>query len=393
MQLQFEAERVRPEALPATPITVNPNARVEEAPTTHKEIEEPHRTWRFTDLLRRPLFVALVLVPNLLSIIYFGLIASPVYTSRASLLVVNSRQNGPSLSSLLAGASGDSSEQGGYILKNYFASWDAFKKADDQLGLASAYRRGDPASRYGGLFGLFRTDDVALWHYFRNHVDVEIEQKSGIVSLDVDAYAPTDAVRLAHTLLGDAVAHMDAMNAEQERDFVAAALARKRAAETALRRDLTALAGYRDRTGTYDPKELYSSNLALMNSLSLKATELKSERDAVARATPNNPQARTLSDAIASVRSDISSAQRDFPAMARSSSEYEKLLVARDNDITLLGQANMALQESQVNVEKNRYYLNVISHPSNPMTPESPKRLRWIGGIALLTLALWGLLR
>src|SRR4029077_19203368 len=129
--------------------------------------------------------------------------------------------------------------------------WDAFHKADRKLGLAAAFQRGDPVSRYGGLLGLFRTNDVALWHYFKNQVDVKIEQKSGIVSLKVHGYDPDFAVRLARTLLDDAVGHMDAMNAEQERDYLASALGRKRTAEAALRRDLAALARYRDRSGTY----------------------------------------------------------------------------------------------------------------------------------------------
>lgn len=389
MQLHVEAERVpAPGPHPILREQVPPAAdRPEAADATRA------RPSLLARLFRRPLFVALVLVPNLLSILYFGLIAAPIYTSRTSLLVLNPKQSGPSLSSLLAGASGDSSEQGGYILKDYFSSWDAFRKADRTLGLASAYGRGDPVSRFGGLLGLYRTTDVALWHYFQNRVGVEIDQKSGIVSLDVDAYDPRYATRLSRALLADAVAHMDAMNAEQERDYLASAIARKAGAEAALRGDLAALARYRDRTGTYDPKELYLSNLALMNSLALKQTDLKSQRDALAKSVPGNPQAQTLSDAMASVRGDISTTRNGFPAMARTSSEYEKLLVARDTDITLLGQANLALQEAQASAEKNRYYLNVIGHPSQPSTPEGPRGLLWIGGIALLSLALWGLLR
>jgi capsular polysaccharide transport system permease protein len=53
----------------------------------------------------------------------------------------------------------------------------------------------------------------------------------------------------------------------------------------------------------------------------------------------------------------------------------------------------MAVQEAEANAEKNRYYLNVISSPSEPGTPEGPDRLFWIGGILLASLLLWGLLR
>jgi capsular polysaccharide transport system permease protein len=397
MQLHVEAERIRekdiPEIRPHPAFPPRPRVAEQPAPPAALPDDEIARPSLIRRLLRRPLFVALVLIPNLLSILYFGLIASPVYTSSASLIVLNPKQNGPSLSSLLSGASGDSSEQGGYILKKYFASWEAFRKVEQPQQLAAHFRQGDLVSRYGGLTGLFRANDVTLWRYFQKRVDVTIDQKSGIVSLDVDAYDPAYAVTLARALLGDAIHHMDAMNAQQERDYVRSAIARKTAVEQALRSDLAALASYRSRTGTYDPKELYLSNLSLMNSLAMKETDLKSQRDAIRRSTPGNPQADTLDTAMASVRGDIATTRQGFPSIARTSSEYEKLLVSRDNNITLLGQANLALHEAQASAEKNRYYLNVISDPSEPGTPESPKRFLWIGGVLLVSLLFWGLLR
>jgi capsule polysaccharide export protein KpsE/RkpR len=51
------------------------------------------------------------------------------------------------------------------------------------------------------------------------------------------------------------------------------------------------------------------------------------------------------------------------------------------------------VQEAQLRAEKSRYYLNVISHPSQPQTPERPRRLLWIAAILMATLILWGLLR
>lgn len=390
---QVDVKRMREGRMPqdGEPVPFPRQAAIETEPAPAlAEEAKPH--W-FMRLLKRPLFLAVVLFPNLLSLLYFGLIASPVYSSGAALIVLNPKQNGPSLSSLLSGASGDSSEQGGYILREYFQSWDAFRRVERPMKLAENFSTGDPVSRFGGLATGFRTNDIALWRYFQNQVDVTIDQKSGIVSVNVNAYDPSYATRLARQLLSQAIAHMDAMNAQQEGDFVKNAVARKQAIEAALQRDLAALATFRNQTGTYDPKELYLSNLELMNSLAMKATELKSQRDAIAQATPNNPQADNLETATRSVRSDISTAAKNFPAMARSSSRYEKLLVSRDTNITLLGQANMALQQAQANAEQNRYYLNVISNPSEPQTPERPNRLIWIGGVLLATLLLWALLR
>lgn len=377
-----------PDYLPLPP-------RIESAPPPAEPAPAPVEPRRaaFLRLLRRPMFLVAVLIPNLLSVLYFGLIASPVYVSTASLVVLNPQKSGPSLSSLLAGASGDSSEEGGYLLKTYLGSWQAFTRVEKPLALAENFGEGDFVSRYGGLASLFRTNDVALWHHLNSRVGVDIDQKSGIVSLRVLGYRPDFSHALASALLKDTIAHLDAMNAEQERDYVGVAIDRKARIEAALQRDLAALARYRSQTGTYDPKELYASNLSLLNGLALKEADLRAQRDAISSATPNNPVARNLGTQMSSVKGNIAATQRDFPRMARSSSLYEKLLVSRDNNIALLGQANLAVQEAQLNAEKNRYYLNVISTPSQPQTPEEPRRLLWIGGILMASLLLWGILR
>jgi capsular polysaccharide transport system permease protein len=347
-----------------------------------------------TRLLRRPMFLVAVLIPNLLSILYFGFIASPVYVSTASLVVLNPQKSGPNITSLLSGSSGDtSSEQGGYLLKSYLASWQAFTRVEKPLQLAQNYSGGDLVSRYGGLISGFRTNDIELWRYLNSRVVTKIDQKSGILSLRVSAYQPRFAYGLASAMLNDAVAHMDAMNADQQRDYVGGAVARKTRIEEALQSDLAALARYRQDTGTYDPKDLYDSNLSLVNGLTLKEADLKAQRDAISAATPNNPVAKSLGSQITSVHGNIDAAQKDNPRMARDSAVYEKLLVSRDNNIALLNQANMAVQDEQLSVEKARYYLNVVSTPSQPDTPEEPQRLLWIGGIFLASMLLWAVLR
>jgi capsular polysaccharide transport system permease protein len=348
-------------------------------------------TW--ARLLRRPVFVAVVLIPNLLSLLYFGLVAAPVYVSTASLVVLNPQKSGPSLSSMLSGASGDSSEQGGYLLKDYLGSWQAFTNVEKPLGVDAHFRQGDPVSRYGGLTTLFRDNDVALWRYLQSRIGVEIDQKSGIVSMDVMGYSPDFALKLANAMLADAIAHLDAMNAEQARDYVSGAIARRTRIETALQEDLAALARFRTTSGSYDPRALYESNLSLLNSLSLKEADLKSQRDAIAAATPNNPVARNLGSQMSSVRGNIAAARQVFPDIAQNSARYERLVVSRDNNISLLAQANMSVQSAQLTAEKNRYYLNVISRPSAPQTPEEPRRLLWIAGIMLCSMLLWGVLR
>lgn len=343
--------------------------------------------------LRQPLFTYLVIIPNILSMLYFGLIASPVYRSTSSIVVTNPKQSASTLTTLLSGVGGEGSSQGAYVLQEHIQSWTAFKAVERDLALAANYANGDFVGRFGGLWTGWRDNDTALWRYYRDMVDVKVDDKSGIVTLDADGYDPGFAHAVATRLLANAVAHMDRMTATAEGDHLRTALAQKARLEETLRRDGAAMAAFRARTGIYDPKERYTSDLTLANALQNKETELDAQRAAMAAATPGNPTAPALSSAIDTVRARSTRAGRSTRQMARDAAVYERLFVTRENDVALFNQASLAAQEASINATQNRYYLEIVSAPSQPITPDLPARAKWIGITLLVTLLLWSLLR
>jgi capsular polysaccharide transport system permease protein len=343
--------------------------------------------------LRQPLFWAIVGVPNLICLIYFLLIATPVYVSTASLIVYKPTQASQSLSSMLAGTGGGSSTEGAYIVKDYIGSWDEYRNVARTVDLPGHFIQGDFVSRFGGFSTLFRKNDITLWRYYGKRVNTAIDQNSGIVSLSVEGYSSTLAATIAEKVLEDAVRHIDAMNAQQETDYIRNAVDRRTSIETKLKRDEAALAAYRTSTGIHDPAELYHANLALLNALNEQKTRMTAQYDAIVKATPNNPVAQNLRSAIAAVQAKITGTESDGKTLSRQAARYNELMTARDTDASLLREIETAVQQAQLNAMKNKYYLNIISAPSRPHSPELPRRLEWIAGVLLATLVLWGLLR
>jgi capsular polysaccharide transport system permease protein len=344
-------------------------------------------------LIRQPLFLAIVVIPNVLCAIYFLLIASPIYVSMASLVVYKPTQTSQSLATMLSGAGGGNSSEGAYIVKDYIGSWDEYRNVTRAVELPRHYGQGDLISRFGGLATLFRTTDVALWHYYQSRVNAAIDRESGIVSLTVEGYTPAIAAAIAEKVLDDSVRHIDEMNRKQETDYIRNAIDRRVSIEERLKRDEAALAAYRVVTGMHDPSQLYNSNLALLNSLNEQKARMVAQYDAIRKATPNNPVATNLESAMAAIEARISSTQVDGKTLSRQAARHAELTVARDNDIALLHEVETAVQQAQLNAMKNKYYLNIISAPSSPQAPELPRRLEWIAGVLLATLVLWGLLR
>lgn len=339
------------------------------------------------------MFWIVVAVPNIVSLIYFGLVASPIYVSNASMLVFKPEQSSVNLSALMAGGSGGESFEGAYILQKYIGSWTEYKRVSDSIDLASHYGEGDFVSRYGGVATLFRRDEIALWHLYQRRIEVEVNEKNNIVTVQFKGYTPGFSSRLGQQVLQDAIAHIDTMNQQMERDYVANAAKSRETIEASLERDEAALADYRARIGVLDPDSQYTAQLNLLTSLEQSRANLESQQRAMASATPNNPATQNMAKGIASITAKINAIQADVRILAGENARYQALTMARDNDAALLKQVDVAAQEANLNSIKNKYYLQVISPVSEPQSPEQPKRLEWIAGILVGTLLLWSLIR
>jgi capsular polysaccharide transport system permease protein len=343
--------------------------------------------------LRWRMFWIVVVVPNIVSLIYFGFIASPVYVSNASVLVFKPAQSSVNLSALMAGGSGGESFEGAYILEKYIGSWAEYQRVSGSIDLAAHYSQGDFVSRYGGVATLFRRNEIALWQLYQRRVDVEVNEKNNIVTVQFKGYTPEFSSRLGQQVLQDAIEHIDTMNQQMERDYVANAEKSRETIESNLERDEGALAEYRARIGVLDPDSQYTAQLNLLTSLEQSKANLQSQQRALASATPNNPAAQNMSRGIAALDAKIDSIQSAFKTLAAENARYQALVMARDNDAALLKQVDVAAQEAKLNSIKSKYYLQVISPVSEPHSPEQPKRLEWIAGIFAGTLLLWSLIR
>jgi capsular polysaccharide transport system permease protein len=346
--------------------------------------------WR--RLPRSRLLLGLLAI-NLLSLIYFGLIASPVYVSNASLIVRNGESTSSNMTSLLSGATGNGAEFGGYVFKDFAKSWQEFDRLNRSLDIAGHYRQGDIFGRFGGPLTLFRTNDIQLWNYYQRNVATKVDTKSGIVSLEVGGYDPVFANKLATALLGDAVTHLTAMNSQREKQLMASSSRRVDQLGDQLTRREAALADYRGRAGIYEPSDIYQARLNLLNTLAMRQTELAAKEGAAVRETPNSPVVTDLQLALSTTKARIAEEQHRIADTSRRAAAYDGLRVMRDNTVSMLSQANAAMYDAQREAINNGYYLNVISEPSLPSAPELPHRLWWILGISMVSLLIWGILR
>ncbi len=168
-------------------------------------------------------FWAIVGLPTLLAGVYFFGIASDLYSSEVKYLV-----RGPSagqsnaISALLSGAGSSAVSEDTYAVHDYLLSRDAVRRLDQEQDLRTLLSRpeGDILTRFPGYL-FWREDFEALYKAYARFVSVEIDGTSGVSTLEVKAYRPEDAQRVAKALLAFSEELVNKLNDRARHDALA----------------------------------------------------------------------------------------------------------------------------------------------------------------------------
>src|SRR5207244_8496607 len=130
-------------------------------------------------------------------------LASDLYLSEVK-FVVHGPAKGPSsaLSAMLASASSSTVSEDTYAVHEYLMSRDAVRRLEreDDLRILFGRPEGDLITRFPGVW-FWRKDFEALYKAYSRFISVEVASGSGVSTLQVKAYRPEDAQRIASALL------------------------------------------------------------------------------------------------------------------------------------------------------------------------------------------------
>lgn len=316
-------------------------------------------------------FLAAVMMPTLVVGIFFGFLATPVYRSTTSLIVQNGSKESGGISTLLSGGTGDSMT-GAFITKEFITSWQEFKAIDgSDNGIQTLWGRGDPITSYIK----FLDSDVALYNYYKRNVIPTIDKKSGIITVESYAHSSKDARALNAMLLYHTEEQINKLNLQKQMDSTKLAQQQLEIARKAVDDDNAAIAAFRKRTGFYKPDLDYQATMVAQGSINSNLSSAKADFNGVNGSTPNNPAIDGMKDKIASYRKDTATLTARSSAINAVAKQYDVLESKRELDLAMLQKAGQLVQDASVKSGSDHYYLNVISRPSQPNTPEYPRAL------------------
>jgi capsular polysaccharide transport system permease protein len=357
-------------------------------------------------MFKRP-FTILVLIPFLLFTFYQVILASPRYESHAKLIV--KEPNGmATLDPAMAIMSGFGVSSGSVdteLVKAFIFSMDMLTYIDQELAITEHF-----GSTEYDFFSRLSTDASSenKLRYFQDRVLVEIDDKSQIISVFVQAFTPEFSHLISKTIvvraewfineIGHTLAKEQLKFVKQEHALV----------EKKLQTVKTELLSFQRRHDLLDPQAegmaLQQIAYQLEGQIAVKRTELRTLRSSMSENAPQvlnfAAQLQSMTQQLENERgrlTDQSASEDMLPEDEKNLSVSE--VMARFSDFKInLELALQAYTSSQVSLEKSRIeayrqlkYLITVESPTVPQDAKYPEVLYNISLFLALALMIFGI--
>ena len=356
---------------------------------------------RGIDRLLNLLFVAAVIVflvvPNAVSLVYFGLIASDQYMSETRFTVRTSEpmQSNDQLGQV-SGIPSAKIVQDTQIVANFIISRTMLEILEREAGFIEVYSS-EAADWYARL-----PDDYTIeerLEYWESMVDVAIDTTSGIITLAARAFSPEDAQAIVQEVVAASEGLINDLNDRIWNDATSAArdqVERATAQLTAARQDLEAA---RNEAGFLTVEDTSTSLSALLTQLMGEKIELESRQQAVGESvSADAPQMRVLAreieakqQQIEELRAQIAGQGGSGTTLADTSTVFSQLNLEQQIAEQQLTASITALEQLQFLSQQQLMYLDPFLEPTLPDGAEYPRRVFWSVIFAVASLFVFGI--
>ena len=342
-------------------------------------------------------FWAIVGLPTLIAGVYFFGIASDLYLSEVK-FVVHGPSRGPvsAISAMLSSAGTSAVSEDTFAVHEYLMSRDAVRRLEREDDLRSVLDRpeGDVISRFPGIW-FWRKDFEALYSAYSRFVAVSADSTSGVSTLDVKAYRPQDAQRIAKALLGFSEQLVNALN-ERARNDALAVFHREVSTTEARIADIQGrLTAYRIKEKMLDPKTASAGPLTLVAQMNAQLASAKGQLAEIIKNSPNSPHIPLVRTRIAALERLINDERAKITgtnnSVATAVGEYERLDVQLKLAEKTLASSLASLEAARLQAQRQQIYLETIAQPNLADYPLYPKRLESFATVVVTCLVAYGI--
>lgn len=338
---------------------------------------------------RKRAFLGFVILPTLIAVGYYYMIAADQYLSEAHFVVRTTDQAQPATGGLgqmlsLAGAGPSQSES--ISVADYLTSNDAVMMLRSKLGLVERFRRPE-----ADVITRLRSDTPtpeALLKYYRSQVDVHLNSDTGITTLRVKAFRPGDAFTIASSLLRMGEARVNMLNVRGYNDALTMSRRQLAEAESAIADTQRRMTAFRQDKRDIDPAGSGEAQLKLVSGLNASLAQARARLAAMRGfIDTSSPQYAAMAAQVRALevqsRAEAASLAGGGTAIAADLGDYEELKVRQTFAAKRYEVAAAAYERARDQAMKQQLYIVRIVEPNMPMKALYPERLRIVFTIFL----------
>lgn len=333
------------------------------------------------------LFGVCVLGPALLGAAYFGAVRDDVYDSQAKVVLrsVGNEGKAGTLGALLGMSSPLATDSAN--LKELMLSYDMLNSLEKEVGLTSVW-----GARSADIVGRLWPSDPSqerLLRYYLRHVTVDIDDRTGMLTIQASSFEPGHAQAITAALVERANRYINEVNnrlARQDMTFLEEQAKGFHTRLTAARAELEA---FQTANGILDAEASAQAQSALLSRLEADEAAASAElSQAQTYLTQDSYGLAALKNKVAALRAELERQRKKATAPGM---KGEKALRFRElkSNVAFLEDAytrtKAATEQARLDASRQARELVVIQAPN---LPQSPRYLAGLSGMGLWTFVL-----
>jgi capsular polysaccharide transport system permease protein len=337
-------------------------------------------------------FVVIFLIPALLTVVYFTLIASNQYASEFRFAV-----RGAEVSALdpMGAVAQLSIVQDTLVITGFMKSRALVERLDKELNLRAIYSR-DGVDVLSAL-----PSDASiekLVSYWKRHLKVSVETISGLVTVEVYAFTPDDALAIAEAASTYSEDVVNEMTNRATTDLVQDSEAELRRAEELLKSTRAALQSLRNAEGTLDPDASAVSINELISALKLDRAKAAEQLATMsAGLSPSAPQLKPVRARIAALDAQIAQLEAEVAGgsgedLSQTITAFDKAQLENEMAERRYAAAIAATEAARLSADRRRVYITPFVEPSLPQEAVGPLRFWYSAAGVIGSFFAWALL-
>ncbi len=348
-------------------------------------------------------FVLCVVIPSIGFILYFATLAAPQFVVEARFIVrtadvgtTSSDAISSAVSALSSSLSYSPSAQNSYVVAQYIKSRAAIDDLEKLVNLREIFRR--PEADFWARLKENATAEE-LVDYWKNMVRAYVDAPSTIVTVEVKAFRPDDALTLCRAILTLSEQLVNRISERARLDVMRSSEEEVRRANGLLRAALQNMQTARDAEGVLDPAKASDETGKLLMQLMVEKTRLEGDlyfaQQVMGKDAPSvrqlSARSEILDRQLTALKSTLAGRDAADNNMAASLRRFEELEAQRILADKLLTFAEEGLERARIRAERQNLYFMVFVAPMPPNEATLPLRVTYSILLPIACFVIWGM--